>query len=64
MAIGAVEAVEAVDADASTQGESGSGKATLICSTLHLETPISGTIGGQGQDLGKPSDAELRRQYR
>ncbi|WP_395446214.1 ATP-binding cassette domain-containing protein (plasmid) [Aminobacter sp. UC22_36] len=42
-------------------GESGSGKTTLTRSILHLETPTSGNIRVQGQDLGKLSDAELRR---
>jgi ABC-type glutathione transport system ATPase component len=42
-------------------GESGSGKTTLTRSILHLETPTSGSIRVQGQDLGKLSDAELRR---
>ncbi|GAA2878889.1 ABC-type glutathione transport system ATPase component [Aminobacter niigataensis] len=42
-------------------GESGSGKTTLTRSILHLETPTSGSIRVQGQDLGKLSDVELRR---
>jgi ABC-type glutathione transport system ATPase component len=42
-------------------GESGSGKTTLTRSILHLETPTSGSIRVQGQDLAKLSDAELRR---
>lgn len=42
-------------------GESGSGKTTLTRSILHLETPTSGSIRVQGQDLGGLSDAELRR---
>jgi ABC-type glutathione transport system ATPase component len=42
-------------------GESGSGKTTLTRSILHLETPTSGSIRVQGQDLGQLSDAELRR---
>ncbi|GAA2843796.1 oligopeptide transport system ATP-binding protein [Aminobacter aminovorans] len=42
-------------------GESGSGKTTLTRSVLHLDTPTSGSIRVQGQDLGKLSDAELRR---
>lgn len=42
-------------------GESGSGKTTLTRSILHLETPTSGSIRVQGQDLGRLSDAELRR---
>ncbi|MGO4833996.1 ATP-binding cassette domain-containing protein, partial [Rhizobiaceae sp. 2RAB30] len=42
-------------------GLSGSGKTTLTRSILHLETPTSGSIRVQGQDLGGLSDAELRR---
>jgi len=55
IAVGAVDAVEAVGAEASAKGErfglvgeSGSGKMTLTRSILHLETPISGSIGVQG----------------
>ena len=42
-------------------GESGSGKTTLTRSILHLETPTSGTIRVNGQDLSKLSAAVLRR---
>ena len=42
-------------------GESGSGKTTLTRSILHLETPTSGRILFEGQDLAKLSAADMRR---
>ncbi|MFV0383253.1 ATP-binding cassette domain-containing protein [Paracoccus sp. (in: a-proteobacteria)] len=42
-------------------GESGSGKTTLTRSILHLETPTSGRILIDGQDLGRMPPSELRR---
>jgi oligopeptide transport system ATP-binding protein len=65
--IGSVRAVDGVSFDLrrgetlGVVGESGCGKSTLAKLLMHLETPTTGRVTFEGQDIFKMSGARLRR---